>query len=98
LASSLNLAPVQELVDPKGHMVRIRAVLDKQIDDSKVAREFKARGYRYFAITTGFPALQFESADVRVERDTGATLFRNALLEKTPIPLSRESHRSQFAE
>ena len=98
LASSLNMSPVQEFIDPKGDMIRARAVLDERIDDSKVARAFKARGYRYIAITTGFPALRFDSADVRIERDSGATLYWNALLEKTPIPPNREALGSQFAQ
>jgi len=98
LASSLNMAPVEELVEPGDDMTRIRAVLDSRIDDSRVARRFKELGYRYIAITTGFPSLSFETADVQFERDTGATLYLNALLEKTPLPTSKEFIGSQFEQ
>lgn len=97
LASMLNLEMIQGLVRTAGDTVRDRAVLDAMIDRSKVSRTLKARGYRTFALTTGFPALEFASADVVLGADVGRSMFVGALLEKTPFRPGSGGAESQFS-
>lgn len=96
LASSLNMAYLEDLIKPEGTAPTQRATLDHLIDDNEVARQLKKAGYRYVAITTGFPALQFSSADLRIERDYGQDLYESALLQKTPISFGSTHVISQF--
>jgi hypothetical protein len=84
LASSLNMAYVQDLVENRGTSDAIRSQLNALVDRSAVVERLRKRGYRYFAITTGFPALQFESADLVLTERTG-TLFQSALIDRTPL-------------
>ncbi len=96
LASSLNLDLVQSLIQPMGDASRERLALDSLIDGSMAAETLKGLGYRTFAVTTGFPALTFPSADVSIKHDVGRSLFVDALLLKTPIPNSDNQIESQF--
>lgn len=90
LASTLNFEFAQDFAKPVGNAPAERLLLDRMIDESRVSRVLQGLGYRYFAITTGFPALTFPSADVEFKQDTGRTLYLDALLRKTPIPPTRE--------
>jgi hypothetical protein len=96
MASALNMRPVEELVSAERTAPQIRAVLDDAIDDSAVARTLKQKGYRYIALTTGFPALRFRTADVRLERDAASSLYLDALMAKTPLAPAARDQISQF--
>lgn len=85
LASSLNMAPISALPKRSERAQLDRIALDRMIDDSLVSRLFRAEGYAYIAVTTGFPALEFRSADYVHTRDGGRTLFVESLAEKTPF-------------
>lgn len=98
LAATLNMAPIPELVGLMDAAFEARLVLDRRIDDSEVARRFKRLGYRYFAITSGFPALTFDSADVTLRSDAGSSLFLHALLRKTPYRPSVSGLESMYTE
>lgn len=96
LTSTLNLEYLDQIVRPIGNVVEQRMLLDQMIDDSRVSRFLRSKGYLYYAITTGFPALTFRSADVVVEQESGSTLFLNALREKTPFPTPEVAYTSQY--
>lgn len=98
LASMLNMSPVQDLLQATGDTLRQRSVLDAMIDDNAVAKALRSRGYRSIALTSGFPALPFTSADLVLGHDVGGTLFANTLLAKTPFPPGSGAAESQFDE
>jgi hypothetical protein len=96
LASSLNMEYVQSLVRPTGQPMADRSLLDRLIDRSSVSAEFGRRGYRYLAITTGFPALEFASADVVLPEQQHRLLLGAALLDLTPFARNAFIRQSQF--
>lgn len=96
IASSLNLAFVQDLIPDTLSMEEARGVLDALIQDSEVARRLREKGYKTVAVTTGFPALRFENADLVLGSEGGDELYLDALLEKTPFRRSEASMESQF--
>ena len=96
LASSLNMAHIRDLVTPVGDANAERALLDRLIDQSEVAATFRSLGYKFVAVTTGFPALNFPSADLQIGSEMGTSLYVDALLRKTPFRPSRWRLQSQF--
>jgi hypothetical protein len=53
-------------------------------------------GYQTVAVTTGFPALTFSTADLWIATDKGRSLFVDALVYKTPIRRSPGAIEGQF--
>lgn len=96
LASTLNMDYLDKIVKPVGGAAEQRGLLDEKIDQSAVSQYLRGIGYRYFAITTGFPALKFKSADVVIEQDSGSPLFINALRDRTPFPTPTSAYMSQY--
>ncbi len=96
LASMLNMEPIQAMVEPQGARSRERAVLDAIIERNGVASALRGRGYKYIALTTGFPALEFATADVVLGNDVGESLFTSALVSKTPFRPGVGAVQSQF--
>jgi hypothetical protein len=84
LASTLNMAYLQDLeVNPRN--LQDRDPLNDLVDDNRVARELRARGYTYAAIRTGFPYFRFQSADVSLGDTSGAKLLKSTLVSLTPL-------------
>jgi hypothetical protein len=96
IASSLNLDLVQRLVTSTGTADHDRLSMDRLIDDSYAARTLRSTGYQTIAITTGFPALTFNSANLWITDDKGRSLFVDALVYKTPIRRSQRALEGQF--
>jgi len=96
MASTLNMDYLENMVEPVGGAAEQRSLLDEKIDQSAVSKYLRKLGYRYFAITTGFPALKFRSADVVIAQDSGSPLFVNALRDRTPFPTPMAEYGSQF--
>ncbi len=97
LSSSLNLDYLPTLlpkIDPN-HTDRV--ILDRLIDKSQVSSYLKGIGYRYEAVTTGFPSVHPDSADLWLRKDIGISLFEGVLLSETPLPARDPmSSMSQF--
>lgn len=98
LASSLNMGYIEDFFQPSKNPIVDRAVLDQSIDESTVAKEFKERGYVYVGITTGFPALEFKSADITLPREQQHMLLSATLIQMTPLRASGRIIMSQFDE
>lgn len=97
LAGTLNLEPVDRLITgPIDTPGGVRGVLDGLIDRSRFAASLKNLGYRYIAVTSGFPSLAFTSADLVYGSDAGSTLFLASLFEKTPIRQGSQTITSIF--
>ena len=86
LSSTLNLDYLQTLLPEVNPSMDDRAILDKLIDRSQVSKYLKKLGYRYEAITTGFPSVHPESADLWLSDQVGISLFEGVLLAETPLP------------
>ncbi len=91
LASSLNLEYVHDYADKGTPGLEGRVILDARINRSEVAERFRKKGYRIVGVTSGFPPLTFDGADVVYTKGTDLALFRNALLARTPLPAPPES-------
>ena len=98
LASTLNMEFVQSSKVGSNPDETSRAGLDYLIDQSKAASTFRKYGYRYIAVPTGFPSLQFSSADLIYQYSQGATLFESSYLSFLPIPPPPKFKESQFED
>ncbi|MBX7133730.1 MAG: LTA synthase family protein [Fimbriimonadaceae bacterium] len=98
LASSLNLDYVENLFKSSGTPAVDRASLDRMIDASVVARQFSERGYVFVAVTTGFPALEFQTADITLPAQKHSMLLGATLMQLTPLRESGKLVQSQFDE
>ena len=85
VGSSLNMDFLPQLLPKIAMSESNRSPLDTIIEFNQVARYLKDRGYIFSAITTGFPPLQFEHADVNLRSQVGLNLIESALLQMTPF-------------
>lgn len=84
LSSSLNLDYVQTLL-PEGITGENRAPLDRLIDRNRIAATLRGFGYKFIAITSGFPGVHPNSADLLISEARTGSLFEGALTSRTPI-------------
>ena len=89
LASSLNMDFISNLVKSSSIKFNLdRAPLDKLLDNNAVARNFRAHGYEYVSITSGFPGVHPLSADILLSGPVTLSLFESSLLDCTPLQSS----------
>ena len=62
-----------------------RDPLDEVIDHNAAAQYLRSKGYSFDVITTGFPPLQFDSADVNLQTRAGMSMIEAALIQLTPL-------------
>lgn len=98
LASSLNGDLLQTLIPKQAPSSDDRSVLDKLASDNEVARYLKSIGYEYIAITSGFPSLTFDNADLHLGAGHRVSLLESALLDMTPFSLDEGEAASQYEE
>ena len=98
VASSLNMDFIPELLPHVTRKEGNRSPLDTLIDQNQVASYLRQRGYSYSAITTGFPPLQFNSADVNLRSQFGLNLIESALIQQTPFETVSHADTSMFEE
>ncbi len=96
VGSSLNFDFIQALLTKVSAKDTSRLPMGELINHSAAAQYLKAMGYTFSAITTGFPPLQFESADVNLRTRSGMTLLESAILQKTPFASYENVRSSQF--
>jgi len=97
LSSSLNLDYIPKLVPDATPKTEGREALDDLVNDSKLARVFRSKGYTNIAVTTGFPNFKFPHADLNLDGPQTMTLFESTLLDKTPIPQGDSGFSAMFA-
>ena len=85
LASSLNMGFLPSLLPNVDARTTDRTPLADLIDDNEVARRFRAEGYRFLAVTSGFPPVRFTTADLQIGTRWGATMVESSLLQLTPF-------------
>jgi len=97
LASSLNLDYLPTLLPQLSPQWVDRAILDRLIDRNEVSKYLRKLGYRYEAMTTGFPAVHPKSADLWIQYSRGISLFAGVLMSDTPLPATNPlGYISQF--
>ena len=85
LSSSLNMDLVPHLLPKVGPETEDRTPLAGLIDENEVARLFRAQGYRFLAVTSGFPPVRFTSADLQLGTRWGGTMVESTLVQMTPL-------------
>ncbi len=85
LSSSLNMDFVQDLLPNVKPGEIERKPLEGLIDDSEVVRRFRAKGYRFVAVTSGFPPVSFPDADLHLGSHWGGSMIETTLLQMTPF-------------
>lgn len=98
IASSLNLDFIQSLLPTVSTSSEDRMPLDRLLNSSKLVADLKSRGYRFMAITTDFPAIDFHNADVKLKLENGLSLLESTLLQMTPLVAGSGLSGSQFDE
>ncbi|MDR3690845.1 MAG: hypothetical protein P4L46_15815 [Fimbriimonas sp.] len=97
LSSSLNLNYIPEILPRISKSWDDRKILDKLIDENEVSRYLKKLGYRYEAITTGFPSVNPNSADLWLNTTGSVTYFAGVLFLEMPVSLDDDlAGLSQF--
>lgn len=87
LASALNYDYLSTLLPNEGPDSEDRDSLNELVNDSRLARELRSKGYTNIAVMTGFPAFEFPHADLRLTGPRSMTLFESTLIDTTPIPV-----------
>ena len=85
LSSSLNMDFVPHMLPKVSPQTEDRTPLANLIDENEVARRFRAQGYRFLAVTSGFPPVRFTSADLQLGTRWGGTMVESTLLQMTPL-------------
>lgn len=96
LASSLNFDTVQSLLPNINLDEMDRSPLGALIRDSEAMRVARQEGYVVVGISSGFPPVQQDHADLRLEGEEGMTLVESALYLMTPLRLQEAGTESQF--
>ncbi len=97
LASSLNMAFVQDLLPSADPGSLNRQPLADLIAQSRVARQARQLGYSIVTVGTGFPPVRLTDSDLHVEGASGLSLLESALVTRTPFRLLDRESESQFA-
>ena len=96
VSSSLNMDFIQDLLPRVTKKDSDRAPLGNLLDHNAAAKYLRDRGYTFASITTGFPPLQFPSADIDMRSQEGLSLIESALVQMTPIGGNRQAVESMF--
>ncbi len=97
LASSLNMDLIPKLI-PQMPTDDDRGPLDELASHNAVAGYLKSLGYEYIAITSGFPSLQFNAADLRLGNPHKLSLLESTIVAMTPISLNQTIDESEYSE
>jgi hypothetical protein len=87
LASSLNLAYLDDLIDQVGIESDDRVLLEEMLTHNNVRRFLKQYGYTFVAFSSGYSATEMRNADVYMTPGWALSEFQNVLINTTPIPV-----------
>lgn len=97
LSSTLNLAYLQDLIDPN-QVDKEKRAFRALMESSLAARRLTASGYEHVSIGSGFDGVRFGGRTLPLAKTTAVNLFEGNLLQKTPfglLPWVDESQRSR---
>lgn len=86
LASSLNLAYLDDLADRPGAESQDRRPLLAAVRNSYASAFLRERGYVFAAFSSGYSGTEVRSADIYLSPPRVLTEFDNVLINTTPIP------------
>lgn len=98
VSSSLNMDFIQNLLPKMTPKDGDRSPLDDLLNHNAVADYLRKKGYIFAAITTGFPPLQFPSADVNMKTRAGFSLIESAFIQMTPLANDGYALQRMFQE
>lgn len=87
LASTLNLEPLQQLLDIRDPTSRNRQVLARLVSDNRLVRALRSRGYRVATLPSGYPVSRLGDPDLRLEPPIRATFTDLYLLNEGILSL-----------
>jgi hypothetical protein len=96
ITSSLNMDFLPKIVPGLSEHDNDRRILDERLDHNLVSQTLKVLGYRYVAVTSGFPAIHPDSADLQISERQAISLFASAVLARTPFGASALVRTSLF--
>lgn len=96
ITSSLNMDFLPKVVPALSEQDSDRRILDERLDHNLVGQTLKVLGYRYVAVTSGFPAIHPDSADLQISEPQSTSLFASAILARTPFGANQLVRTSQF--
>lgn len=97
LASSLNMDFIPIILPKMAPQEVDRRPLTQIVDNNAVADYLRKKGYIFAAITSQFPPIQFDSADVNMRTRSGMTLIETALVQMTPLGNDKMAVNSMFS-
>ncbi len=86
LASSLNMAYLDDLAKQLGEELTSFAPFKNLIKYSDVSKFLKKHGYTFVALSSGYSLTEIDNADVFISKSGLLSEFQNVLLNTTPIP------------
>lgn len=98
LASSLNLTYLDSVAAEVGPASDNRAVLIRMINDSRVVKELRQRGYTIASFASGYTGTDLRNADTHFAPRWALSEFQNVLITTTALPLflDRVLKKSQY--
>lgn len=98
LASSLNLAYLDDLADRVGTESDNRMPLEEMIRNNSAYDFLKPYGYVFVSFSSGYEATEIRDADVYMATGWSLSEFQNVFINTTPIPvlLDKLPGRSQY--
>jgi len=98
LASSLNMTYLDSVAAKVGPESDNRSVLIRMINDSRVVRELRNRGYTVASFASGYTGTDLKDADVHFAPRWALSEFQNVLISTTALPLVLDKlvKKSQF--
>ena len=85
IPSSMNMDYVSDLLPHLDLDSSDLSPSDRLLDESAVERRFRAHGYRFISVTTGFPPVRFPSADDHLGNGADIMVVEGAILGMTPL-------------
>lgn len=99
LAATLNMNHMVDLLkDVDEREIADRQAFGKLIDQAKVVEEFRDHGYQVVSVTSRFPPVRFDSADVRLDSYGGMTMIEGALIQMTPFGQQKAVRDTMFSQ
>ncbi|MHB8637377.1 MAG: hypothetical protein ACYC96_12985 [Fimbriimonadaceae bacterium] len=96
LGSSLNVNFIPDLLPAQPKNSDDRAPLDDLATHNAVARYLRSIGYEIVTVTTAFPALRFNDADLHLGRQHRVSLLESTLEAMTPIAVGGYAFDSAY--
>lgn len=87
VAATLNLDYLDDIAARVGLDCTDRAPLSRMIQDNRLCRFLRQRGYRIVGFSSEYAPIELRSADIHIGGPSGLSEFQAAILDTTPLPV-----------